>query len=880
MKNRLLGFVMILMFLCGSCFPASAVGFTDTDDTKYETAANVLSALGFINGRSDGTFDVAGTMTRAEFASILAKLALVSGISSGDVYFFDVKSDYWAKDAINIVCTQGLMSGSDKYFRPDEAVTLEEVSQGLAVLLGYGNMARSKSYVSIAVSLGIYKNISTESKICRGDILLAVYNALSVDLAAASGIDDEGNITGNVSKGANILTEHFDIYKASGQFTAVGDLDLLRTINKQTGYVKIDDVAYTLADGVKAGKEFLAYSVDYYYHDAGGNEMPELLYYSINKNNEIIEADADHIEEGQCTTTRFAYLDENLKVKKQEISSSAKFIYNGYIISDADKIDSLFQIDSGSVKVVLPANGLNEVVWINNYEYHLVRASGTKSLFLKDGTELDLDGDRDDLEVNFFTSTGEPTTIDEVVSNSAVALAEVNAADGITYRNIHVLNSVTGTVTEAGNLSVAVDGKEYDAASGIASQNIVAGMAYTFYIGLDGKICLFDENTSELLYGYLIDVDLKTEGVRSEVQFKIMNTSGEKVIYAAADKFYVNDKMVKQESLAQAFGTAFYQYLYDRGNAKPIRQVIAYMENTEGQILKIYTPSEEHSKLKRDVEPATRQCKGSSIFSFGGVLTVSDTGVIFAVPEDKDNADDNAYDVLEIQFFINDNLYMVEGYNVNELFEADVLVVTIADADSAYYNEGNTHFCVFDKKTKVLLDDGTESYAITYWQQGAQFTKNLANREGKRTYTETLREVQKLARGDCFKVELTGDNTQIKNISIEFQQANRTESANAYNGERIMFYGQIQAVGVNSLVIRKFSPIGDNYLGSVAYLFKNAGRVYTYLYTGEDRPVQKVENSLADARVGDWVMYQTRYGACRSMIIYRDDDRLPTGKLK
>ena len=263
------------------------------------------------------------------------------------------------------------------------------------------------------------------------------------------------------------------------------------------------------------------------------------------------------------------------------------------------------------------------------------------------------------------------------------------------------------------------------------------------------------------------------------------------------------------------------------------------------------------------------------------MLTVSDTGVIFAVPEDKDNADDNAYDVLEIQFFINDNLYMVEGYNVNELFEADVLVVTIADADSAYYNEGNTHFCVFDKKTKVLLDDGTESYAITYWQQGAQCTQEPGQQRRKAyIYGNSAGGGSKLARGDCFKVELTGDSTQIKNISIEFQQANRTESANAYNGERIMFYGQIQAVGVNSLVIRKFSPIGDNYLGSVAYLFKNAGRVYTYLYTGEDRPVQKVENSLADARVGDWVLYQTRYGACRSMIIYRDDDRLPTGKLK
>jgi hypothetical protein len=81
-------------------------------------------------------------------------------------------------------------------------------------------------------------------------------------------------------------------------------------------------------------------------------------------------------------------------------------------------------------------------------------------------------------------------------------------------------------------------------------------------------------------------------------------------------------------------------------------------------------------------------------------------------------------------------------------------------------------------------------------------------------------------------------------------------------------------------VIRRFVNNPDaGYLGTSAFVFKNAGRVNTYLYEGDDVPIQHITNCLADARVGDWVMYQSRYGAARTMVIYRDNTKLPNGKL-
>jgi hypothetical protein len=860
-----------LFFSLGAA--AGAAGFSDADGTRYETAANVLRALGFIEGYADGTLGVSDAMSRAEFAALLAKLSARPQTDEA-VYFRDVPARHWALAAINGVCADGLMAGENGLFRPEAALAAEDAARGFVTLLGYGPIGKAKSYVSAAASLGL-----PVGGVSRGDVLLAACAAMNARAARPERFGADGAAERVTESGETLLSQNFHIYKAKGQITAAGNLDLARATNKRENCARVDDTLYTLPEGLTVDESLLAYWVEYYWRDEGGGEDPLLLYYTPDKGNETAEADAGDILSEKTTTVKLVYADEKGRETKKPISTAAKFILNGRLIADSAKTDALFDFESGSVKVVTPKGGLNEVVWIWRYEYHMVTAPGAESLFLEGGAELDMRVGEDGLETAVYTSDGGPAGLNEILPRSAIALAEVAAADGVTYRSVWALKSVSGAAEEVGDETVVVNGQTYGKAERLSAKDVRIGLSYTFFIGMDGKICLVDSDAaSALSFGYLLGISFG-KGLDAGLQLKLLNGAGSQAVYAAAERMLVNDIPIKNGEFL-ATNDPVGKYLYNQAAGRAVRQVIAYSENAEGRLARVYTADAPGSVLTLDVASDSRQCKAGAIFNFGGALAVKDTGYIFAAPRDADAADDEDFAALPVTYFTNDQSYTVAGYNVDELCEADVVVVTVENADAALYDESNTFTCAFDKKTLVTQEDGSAAWAVTYWQQGVKYKHVLAARAGKNTYDETLKAVENLRRGDLFKIELTTDRTMIKNLSVEFQQAARVESAEVYNSGRGMFYGQIEALGPNSLVIRKFTDApDDNYLGGARFLFKNAARVSTYLYTGEDDPVVFLPNCLIDARVGDWVVYQSRNAVARTLMIYRDDTRLPNGRL-
>ena len=111
--------------------------FTDIDDSKwYASSIGYMEKKGLITGYKDGTFKPQKTITRAEFARILAGYANLSPISGGTAYR-DVKSSHWASGYIAAVEQAGLMSGRGKgRFAPSENITRQEVCAALNKALG------------------------------------------------------------------------------------------------------------------------------------------------------------------------------------------------------------------------------------------------------------------------------------------------------------------------------------------------------------------------------------------------------------------------------------------------------------------------------------------------------------------------------------------------------------------------------------------------------------------------------------------------------------------------------------------------------------------------------------------------------------------------
>ena len=105
--------------------------FSDLEEGQWYTEPVLqMSDLGVVNGMPDGTFRPDGTVTRAQVANMLFKLS--GGIPANyAMTFSDVSEGQWYTEAIRWAASEGIVTGSEGKFRPDDAVT----RQDLAVML-------------------------------------------------------------------------------------------------------------------------------------------------------------------------------------------------------------------------------------------------------------------------------------------------------------------------------------------------------------------------------------------------------------------------------------------------------------------------------------------------------------------------------------------------------------------------------------------------------------------------------------------------------------------------------------------------------------------------------------------------------------------------
>ena len=115
---------------------AAFTSFKDVDDSQWFAASvGYMEKRGLISGYKDGSFKPHQSITRAEFARILAAYADLT--PTAGTSFTDVKSNHWAKGYIGAVQEAGLMSGVGKgRFAPSAKITRQEVCTALNKALG------------------------------------------------------------------------------------------------------------------------------------------------------------------------------------------------------------------------------------------------------------------------------------------------------------------------------------------------------------------------------------------------------------------------------------------------------------------------------------------------------------------------------------------------------------------------------------------------------------------------------------------------------------------------------------------------------------------------------------------------------------------------
>ncbi len=182
----------------------AAMGPRQFSDVSDHWAINFIESLvsrGLISGFPDGTFRPENSLTRAEYAALLAKsfdLPRKVGAASGN--FKDISSNFWAAPAITKATAMGFISGfPDGTFRPQDNLTrvqaLLSLVSGLgltggnsSVLLAFRDRAQIPSYATNAIATATQRQLVVNypqsdlleplRDITRAEIAAKLYQAL------------------------------------------------------------------------------------------------------------------------------------------------------------------------------------------------------------------------------------------------------------------------------------------------------------------------------------------------------------------------------------------------------------------------------------------------------------------------------------------------------------------------------------------------------------------------------------------------------------------------------------------------------------------------------------------------------------------------------
>ncbi|UKS25922.1 S-layer homology domain-containing protein [Paenibacillus sp. HWE-109] len=110
------------------------VKFRDTASHWADSTVSIFVKLGVVNGYADGSFRPNASITRAEFATILAKVFNLTTSGSGNK--LSDASGHWAESSINALTANGIISGyEDGTFKPNREITRAEIISMISKIL-------------------------------------------------------------------------------------------------------------------------------------------------------------------------------------------------------------------------------------------------------------------------------------------------------------------------------------------------------------------------------------------------------------------------------------------------------------------------------------------------------------------------------------------------------------------------------------------------------------------------------------------------------------------------------------------------------------------------------------------------------------------------
>ena len=648
MKRTALLFIILLALI--PCAAAHA-----EEKTKYE---KLITGLELLSDFEDGTFRSDAYVTNEEFFRAVYKM-------SEKTMPEDIKT---ASDELT---DSGILKRS---LNPDEALRSDDLIYSMTKLLGYA----SDNYEKDASDAGLYQGANLkDGYVTRQSFSRILYNTLTTDKMGLSNIQGDKIV---FEKDGNILENVFGVKRiigvADADRTAYIEQEPNHTLSK--GDILIDGITVS---GVADTKAYLARRVEAFlkFEENDDNHATAVLIEKYN-NNET-KATSQFID-GATTSSRLVWLDpDSEKLKQESIPSDAVVIYNGQRMGTAQGQEwSLFTPGDGEVNLI-DNDGDREaeavIIWsYTTYVTDYVNLA-SDTIFSKDREAVVLE----EREYTIYDADGNEISLEDIKSFDVLSVAfgaedsdEIiirrssgKTASGIYRRdgyNIFVGNdsySIGGScdlqgISDADQVVVYLD--IYDRAAYVVKES---EYEYAFLTKT-----VYANETDEVIYLKLYTFD---EGV---VKLETADTVTLIMDYGRT-KYYRNKVGVENS----------YRVLYEL--IKNRQELIKFKRNREGQIREILLCN---SKIGQDM-PDTESgfdvyygIAGESVGfreakflqnSFATRFRVTDDTKMLSIEGDKSAPE--KFVRVSVSDLIADNDYMVIVYDVNERFEAGVVII-------------------------------------------------------------------------------------------------------------------------------------------------------------------------------------------------------------
>ncbi|MBQ8525990.1 MAG: S-layer homology domain-containing protein [Clostridia bacterium] len=811
MKNlkKVLALVVVFAMMMTTVAFAS---YPDVDTTAdYAGAVELLSALEVLKGDDQGNFNPDNTITRAEFAAVVCRaLGLENSANSakGATIFTDVAADHWATGYINLASQQGIINGKGNgIFDPEGNVTFAEAVKMLVVAIGYEPMAAQRGgyptgYLTVANSTKMTAGVSasgTDAAALRSTVAMLTANAMEIPVMDQTGYGTEitYEVLDNYDDYTTLLT-NMDIYVATG---VVGDTDNDQDTVEFTLSEASDDYEFgyntkgEVLDKVEDGKAVYTFdiadsNIESYYQQ----NVKAYVYKAAKSDYEVVIAVPSGI--GATLTINSSDLDvSNAKIGDEKVAVEY------YETSDATKTTKIYVDEDATVYVngVLTSNVADLAIFADEdatiefvensddkyYDNVLVtvytnaiveevKADDPEFLqiALVDGKKIELDLTDEDVVIEIVDKDGNAMELADFAEYDVLAvvvgdLAESDASKvgfgvkAVTeeVEKIKIINlgqsSVTGSITEASDDYIYIDGTEYEVGAFVDYNDVEVfddvddpstaklGTEGMFFISATGKIIGFDgEAGANANYGFILQTNLNTQGFEDGWEIMMLTAEGTST-YTLYTTVSLNGTSIKPTSTegATAIAAALDDFdVADQHKATADDRIVEYKLTADGKIKTL--------KFLSDVDAIAADSEFKVKTNKIGGKLLSENIIVFDVS--NDDADDCK--VMDISSLVDEGKYagFVAGKKNSEY---KILVMTAGSAK--FEAEGALMFVESIRKSTYGADD---AITVKYLTEGSKTAQDaiFVDTEANKVYGGAY-DFEDLNKGSIFVANVNAD---------------------------------------------------------------------------------------------------------------------------